>query len=82
MPQLQLDYPADLLESTGQGKAELEKLAREALIVRLYSLGQLSSGRAAKLLGLSRWAFLELLSQYNVSYFDDSMDVAAEAAHG
>jgi len=79
MTTLQIEYPEELLDQADQTKEELERLAREALLVRLYALGQLSSGQAARALGITRWAFLDLLSRYNVSYFDDSMDVAAEA---
>jgi len=78
---LQIEYPAELLEQDGQSKAALEALAREALLVRLYDQGKVSSGKAAEILGISRRAFLDLLGQYNVSYFDEAMDVAAEAAH-
>lgn len=81
MTVLQIEYPADLLEQLGQTKETMEALAREALVVRLYDQGQLSSGRAAQILGVSRRAFLDLLGQYKVSYFDDDMDVAAEAGH-
>lgn len=81
MTVLQIEYPADLLEQLGQTKETVEALAREALVVRLYDQGRISSGRAAQVLGLSRRAFLDLLGQYKVSYFDESMDVAMEAGH-
>ncbi len=61
--------------------ARLRRL-REALVVRLYDLGKLSSGQAARLLGLTRWEFLDLLGRYNVSLFDDTANVAAEARRG
>ena len=52
-------------ERGGAFGARLRRL-REALVVRLYDLGKLSSGQAARLLGLSRWEFLDLLGRYNV----------------
>lgn len=76
MTVLQIEYPADLLEQLGQTKETVE-----ALVVRLCDQGRISSGRAAQVLGLSRRAFLDLLGQYKVSYFDESMDVAMEAGH-
>lgn len=36
-------------------------MALEALIVRLYSLGELSSGEGAESLGISRREFLDLM---------------------
>jgi predicted HTH domain antitoxin len=37
--------------------------------VKLFELGKISSGVAARVLGLSRIDFLELLPKYNVSVF-------------
>lgn len=79
MTTIQIDYPEELLDPTDQTAASLERLAREALLVRLYDLGKLSSGKAAELLGISRREVLDLLGTYNVSEFDDTMDLAAEA---
>ena len=69
-------------EITSKDKTELEALAREALIVRLYDLGELSSGEGADLLGISRREFLDLVGHYGVSIFDDTMDVQQEARYG
>jgi predicted HTH domain antitoxin len=76
---LQIEYPEELLDQTEQTKESLERLAREALLVRLYDLGKISSGKGAELLGISRWVFLDILGAYGVSIFDDSQDVVAEA---
>lgn len=76
--QLHLDVPDTLADRNSQ---ELTDLAREALIVRLYALGELSSGEGAELLSISRREFLNLLGQYNVSIFDDSVDVRQEASY-
>ena len=74
--QLYLDLPETLADKNAQ---ELSALAREALVVRLYALGDLSSGEGAELLNISRREFLDLLGHYNVSIFDDSMDLRREA---
>jgi predicted HTH domain antitoxin len=36
-------------------------------LVKLFEMGKVSSGVAAKVLGISRLDFLELLAKYNVS---------------
>jgi predicted HTH domain antitoxin len=77
--QLRLQVPEQL---TDKNQQQLEALAFEALVVRLYALGELSSGEGAKLLGLTRREFLDLLGQYNVSLFDDEIDLKKEASHG
>jgi predicted HTH domain antitoxin len=69
--QLKLQVPERL---TGKNRQQLEALAFEALVVRLYALGELSSGEGATLLDLTRREFLDLLGQYNVSLFDDEID--------
>ncbi len=56
-------------------------LARESLLVGLYDLGKISSGRAAEVLGISRREFLDLLGHYRVSEFDEEMDVEQERHH-
>ena len=39
------------------------------LASKLYDDGRLSSGQAAKLVGISKRAFIEVLGKYNVSVF-------------
>src|SRR5579864_3460512 len=75
--QLRFQVPEQL---TGKSQQQLEALAFEALVVRLYALGELSSGEGAKLLSLTRREFLNLLSQYNVSLFDNEIDFKKEAS--
>jgi predicted HTH domain antitoxin len=75
---LRLQVPESL---AGQDVHRLERLALESLIVRLYALGELSSGEGANLLGISRREFLDLLGLYNVSIFDDATDIAKEAEY-
>lgn len=76
--QLNVQVPEHLVEKS---KQQLEALAFESLVVRLYALGDLSSGEGAKLLGLSRREFLDLLNQYNVSLFDNQIDFKREAGY-
>lgn len=76
--QLRLHMPEQL---TGKSQEQLEALAFEALVVRLYALGELASGEGARLLGRSRREFLDLLGQYNVSLFDDELDLQKEAGY-
>lgn len=45
---------------------------------RLFDEGQLSSGQAAKLVGISKRAFIEVLGKYNVSVFGYDFSELAE----
>lgn len=69
---LEIEYPDDLL--SGIDEPHLRAMAREAFYAKLYEQGLLSSGRAAQLLGMTRWDFLDLLGRYGVSYFDEDID--------
>jgi hypothetical protein len=60
---------------------QLQALAREALYSQFFERGLLSSGRAAQLLGITRWDFLDLLDRYSVSYFDEDIEQDEPTGH-
>ena len=76
MAVLNLDLPDDFVATLDTTEVAA---MREAAVVKLYDLGRISSGKAVRVLDISRRAFLEVLGRYGVSEFDDTMDVAAEA---
>jgi predicted HTH domain antitoxin len=76
MRTIEIEYPEDLLEQIDEQR--LTRLAREAFSVKLYEQGLIGSGRGAKLLGISRRDFLDLLGTYNVSIFDENIDFEQE----
>ncbi len=81
MKTVELAVPDDLY--TVLGEDEMRTLAQEALLVRLYALGKIGSGRAAQLLGVTRRTFLmDVLGRYGLSHFDEQVDLAAEASRG
>ncbi|MBI5495032.1 MAG: UPF0175 family protein [Deltaproteobacteria bacterium] len=80
MTTLHLELPDTLTRALAQPPAALERKALEALLVRLYAEGTVSSGQAGKALGMTRVEFLDLLGAYGVSTFDPNTDVGAEMA--
>ena len=48
--------------------------AQLLLAIKLFEIGRLSLGQAAKLAGYSRRAFMELLGKHSVPVFDYSAD--------
>jgi predicted HTH domain antitoxin len=50
----------------------LENEAKLLLAIKFYEIGKISLGKAAKLAGFSKGAFLEILGQYQVPVFRDS----------
>ena len=64
-----IEYPAELLLSLKYKKKEFADEMKRMSVIKLYELGKISSGLAAKVLGIDRVDFLELLGKYKVSIF-------------
>ncbi len=64
---LTISYPEDLLLSLKKTPEEFEAEARLLLAVKLYELGQISTGMAARLTGMSRVAFMFELAHFGLS---------------
>ena len=56
-----------------QHKTDAEHKAKEAFVLELLRHGDISAGRAARLLNISRWDLSELMSKADISPFDDSL---------
>lgn len=68
---IQVDFPTDLAFSLRMQKGEFEQEMLKMAIIKLYELGKISSGVAARILGLTRLAFYEMLSRYKVDIYND-----------
>lgn len=55
-----------------------EDEARLLLAIKLYEVGKVSVGQAAKMAGLSKRAFMEMLGRYRVPVFNYSPDELRE----
>lgn len=75
-----IKYPEDLLLSLKESKKEFETEAKYLLALKLYELGKISSGKAAKLAGLTRVEFLMKLGKYRVSPFQVDLEEILEEA--
>ena len=77
-----IPYPDELLLSLKESPEQFESEARLLLAVKLYEMGRVSSGMAARLAGLSRVAFLLGLGRFGVSCFGtDAAELATDAAN-
>ena len=63
------ELPDDAVLSMHVPVAEVSDQLRMAAAVKLYELGRLSSGAAARLAGMPRVAFLAKLADYGVDTF-------------
>ena len=67
---ISIEFPDYLANSMRMNKSEFGKEIKISGLVKLFELGKISSGTAAKVLELSRIEFLELLAKYNVGFLN------------
>lgn len=68
---IQIHVPQSLL-NYGLRAEDIQRRVTEWLALSLFTEGQVSSGKAAVLLGISRVEFLSLLRRHGVAYVDYS----------
>ena len=74
MGQVTIPYPAGLEESIQTTSGEVQQEIRLMAALKMFELGNLSSGKAAELAGLSRIGFFEACARYKVSVFNYSAE--------
>lgn len=83
MAELTLEYPDDLLVTSGQPRAEVEREMKFQLAVRLFEVGRLSLGKAAELAGWNRLRFADELGRMQVPVVNlDDEEIQAELHAG
>jgi predicted HTH domain antitoxin len=74
---VEIKLPAPLLQ-LGIDRQEVQSRVTEWLVLSLFTEDRISSGKAARLLGINRVAFLALLRKRGIAYIDYSEDELAE----
>lgn len=67
--EIQFTFTLPIDESFLQHKIDAERKAKEAFVLELLRHGDISAGRAAKLLGITRWDLSDLMSEAGISPF-------------
>ena len=81
MKTIALEIPEALLWQSGASREEIKRQSQFLLALKLFEVGQITSGQAAALSGQSRVAFLFEASQNGVAVADlDPEELAAEVA--
>ena len=76
---ISINYPESLAFSLKMENQEFRSEMKTISLIKLYELGKISSGLAAKLLNMNRIDFLELLGKYSVSYFHQGLENEIES---
>jgi predicted HTH domain antitoxin len=74
---VEIQLPAPLLQ-LGFTKDEIQSRAVEGMVLSLFTEGRISSGKAARLLSLSRIEFLAMLRERGIAYINYTPDELAE----
>lgn len=83
MAKLIIEYPDEILVSLKETQDDFSKELKIAAAVKLYELGKLSSGKAARLAGMDKISFLKILGKYRVSVstreeFEEDMKITID----
>jgi len=68
MAELKLDLPPDLLKVL-ESLGDPQQTIKECVVLELYRRGEISSGKAAKLLGMSRLEFIHYSGRLGIPFF-------------
>jgi predicted HTH domain antitoxin len=71
MKTISLSFPDDLVFSLKMQEAEFAFEIKKLALVKLFELGKISSGKAAQILGITRFGFFDILAQYGVDVYND-----------
>ncbi len=75
---LEIEMPDDVLLGLQKEPKQLAAEMRVAAAVKWYELGLLTQGKAAEVAGVSRAAFINELSRYGVSPFQETAEEALQ----
>ncbi|MSP12381.1 MAG: UPF0175 family protein [Chloroflexi bacterium] len=75
---IEVELPRDLLVALNVSADEAARKAQEWVVIELFREGEISSGKAAEILGVTKFQFIQLLDRRGIPYLDSSPE---ELAH-
>lgn len=77
-----IELPSEILPLVARKKKDIPSRILEYLILELYRLGEISSGKAAQCLGMERFEFIRFASRLDIPYIDmDRDEITRDADH-
>jgi len=74
MRTISIDLEEDVVALLRQSNQPVERTVRELIVLELYRRGAISSGKAARLLGMSRLEFIQYASRLGIPYYTMTED--------
>lgn len=65
-----IDIPSEILPLVAKKRKDVPSRVFELLILELYRLGEISSGKAAQLLDMERFEFVRFASRLGIPFID------------
>jgi predicted HTH domain antitoxin len=78
IPVFPATVPENFERTIEMTRVELDHHLRLMAALKMFELGQISTGKAAELVGISRVDFLQTCGRYRISVFNYSSDEAEE----
>ncbi|MEG3968113.1 UPF0175 family protein [Microcoleus sp. T2B6] len=70
-----LDEQLESIHLSAEVRQKALQKAKEGYVMALLEVGEITSGRAGKILGVSRMKIIEMMKKWGISLFDDSQNL-------
>ena len=70
-----LDEQLQSIQLSDEVRKKALQKAKEGYVMTLLEVGEISSGRAGKILAISRLEVIEMMKKWGISLFDDSQNL-------
>jgi predicted HTH domain antitoxin len=69
------DEQLESIQLSAEVREKALNKAKEGYVMALLEVGEITSGRAGKILGVSRLEVIEMMNKWGISLFDDSQSL-------
>lgn len=70
-----LDEQLESIHLSAEVRHKALQKAKEGYVMALLEVGEITTGRAGKILGVSRIKIIEMMKKWGISLFDDSQNL-------